>query len=45
MSKTIGTCGKCNQPATVRMTDGYAIVKACDTHKDLLLAQGWKVRE
>jgi len=35
-------CGKCNDPAIMKMTDGKATVKVCAYHWHVLSGQGWK---
>ena len=45
MDTTIGICGRCNEPATGRVTSPHktAVVKVCDKHRVQLCSMGWTV--
>ena len=36
------TCGKCNAPATAKVTDGKAIIKVCPAHLAQFLKWDWQ---
>ena len=36
------TCGKCNAPATAKVTDGKAIIKVCPAHLAQFLKWDWR---
>ncbi len=37
-------CGKCNELAVNKLTDGKATIKACQLHTTILQRYGWRIK-